>query len=295
MLGNGRVTEWATRRVRSVITGKLSVVLPAFNEAGNIEAVVQRSTTVLEPVVHAFEIIVVNDGSADETGEIIDRLESQDERVRAVHHEHNGGYGSALRSGFAAATGDLIMFMDADRQFDMSDVTALLPFVPHYDVVAGYRIRRSDPLYRRLYAQIFDIAVWVLFGVHMRDVDCAFKIYRGDLIRSMPLTMPGALINTEMLAMARRMGASVVEVGVHHYPRTAGKSSGGSPRVVFRAMGETVRLWLRMRSIDLPQYRSRDDQQRAEGWSGVPRTAIVIAGVALTTLAFAALSVFRRR
>ncbi|CAN5472043.1 hypothetical protein BH23CHL2_BH23CHL2_04100 [soil metagenome] len=273
----------------------LSVVLPAYNEADNIEAVVKRSTTVLEPLDPSFEIIVVNDGSMDDTAAIINRLQREDARVQAVHHERNRGYGSALRTGFDAATGDLIMFMDADRQFDMSDVTALLPYVPHYDIVAGYRIRRNDALYRRLYAQIFDIAVWVLFGVHVRDVDCAFKIYRGDLIRSMPLTMPGALINTEMLAMAKRMGANLVEVGVHHYPRTAGKSSGGSPRVVFRAMGETLRLWLRMRSIDLPAYRDRDDRKRAEGWSGVPRTAVVIVGAALSTITLLAFSVLRRR
>ncbi len=189
-----------------MISGTLSVVLPAFNEAANIDAVVKRSIAVLEPLVPSFEIVVVNDGSSDGTGEIIDALEANDQRVKAVHHERNGGYGSALRSGFAAATGDLIMFMDADRQFDMSDVTALLPFVDHYDLVAGYRIQRNDALYRKLYAKIFDVAVWALFGIHIRDVDCAFKIYRGDFIRAMPLSMPGALINTEMLAMAKSDG-----------------------------------------------------------------------------------------
>ncbi|MEZ4523062.1 MAG: glycosyltransferase family 2 protein [Thermomicrobiales bacterium] len=276
-----------------MISGTLSVVLPAFNEADNIEAVVKRSSQVLEPLVPSFEIIIVNDGSADGTGRIIDRLSDEDDRVRAVHHERNQGYGSALRSGFDAATGDLIMFMDADRQFDMSDITALLPYVPDYDLVAGYRIRRNDALYRKLYARIFDIAVWVLFGVHMRDVDCAFKIYRGELVRAMPLTMPGALINTEMLAMARRMGASVVEVGVHHYPRTAGKSSGGSPRVVFRAMGETIRLWFRMRSIKLPEYRGRVPDEI--GWSGISRTAVLGVGAAVASLALLAVSLFRRR
>ena len=276
-----------------MISGTLSVVLPAYDEAENIEAVVSRSIAVLEPLIESFEIIVVNDGSSDGTAEIIDRLGQQDSRVRPVHHDTNGGYGQALRSGFEAAAGDLIMFMDADRQFDMSDITALLPFVDHYDIVAGYRIDRNDALYRKIYAKIFDIAVWILFGVHVRDVDCAFKIYRGDLIRAMPLSMPGALINTEMLAMAKRMRASLVEVGVHHYPRTAGKSSGGSPRVVFRAMGETIRLWFRMRSIDLPEFRPQEDV--GDGWTGVPRTVVLAAGVALVTVLLFALTVFRRR
>ena len=274
-------------------SGTLSVVLPAYDEAANIEAVVSRSITVLEPLVPSFEIVVVNDGSSDGTAEIINRLGQQDSRVRPIHHDRNGGYGRALRSGFDAARGDLIMFMDADRQFDMSDITALLPFVDQYDIVAGYRIDRNDALYRKIYARIFDIAVWVLFGVHLRDVDCAFKIYRGDLIRAMPLSMPGALINTEMLAMAKRMGASLVEVGVHHYPRTAGKSSGGSPRVVFRAMGETIRLWFRMRSIDLPEFRPQEE--RGDGWSGAPKAFVIAASAAVVSLLALALTVFKRR
>lgn len=226
---------------------KLSLVLPAHNEADNIHAVVSRGLSVLPKIVSGFEIIVVNDGSTDATGEIANQLAEEHEEVKVVHHEVNRGYGSALTSGFDAATGDLIMFMDADRQFDIADITALVPYVPHYDIVAGYRIRRQDPLYRKAYGKLFGIVVWILFGIRMRDVDCAFKIYRADLLKNLMLTAPGALINTEMLARSLRKGATVAQVGVRHYPRIAGKSSGGSPRVVFRAMGETIRLWLDLR------------------------------------------------
>lgn len=226
---------------------KLSLVLPAHNEAANIEAVVTRALDVLPRVVRDVEIIVVNDGSHDQTGAIIDRLAGEHSRVQTVHHPVNRGYGAALTSGFRAATGDSIMFMDADRQFDIADINALLPYVPYYDIVAGYRIQRRDPLYRRLYGKLFGIVVWGLFGVHLRDTDCAFKIYRADLLNTIDLTTSGALINTEMLARSRRRGAMIVEVGVNHYPRFAGESSGGSPRVVFRAMGETMKLWLRLR------------------------------------------------
>src|SRR5690606_6042764 len=114
-------------------------------------------------------------------------------------------------------------------------------------IVAGYRIKRQDPLYRRLYGKMFGLVAWILFGIRMRDVDCAFKIYRADLLKNLMLTAPGALINTEMLARSLRKGATVAQVGVRHSPRLAGKSSGGSPRVVFRAMGETIRLWLDLR------------------------------------------------
>ena len=243
---------------------KLSLVLPAHNEAENIEAVVARALDVLPRLVHDVEIIVVNDGSRDETGPIIDTLAGRHANVHAVHHPLNRGYGAALTSGFRAATGDSIMFMDSDRQFDIADINALLPYVPYYDIVAGYRIQRRDPLYRRLYGKLFGLVVWLLFGVHLRDTDCAFKIYRADLLNTIELTTPGALINTEMLARAKRRGATIVEVGVNHYPRFAGESSGGSPRVVFRAIGETIKLWLRLRrepSGDLPPLHDREERR----------------------------------
>lgn len=269
---------------------KLSLVLPAHNEAENIEPVIQRVLSVLPNVVRDAEIIIVDDGSDDGTGEFADELAARHLQVQVIHHDVNLGYGSALRSGFEAATGDLIMFMDSDRQFDIGDITALLPYVPHYDVVAGYRIRRRDPLYRRVYAKVFDFAVWVFFGIHMRDVDCAFKIYRADLIKAMPLTMPGALINTEMLAFARRMGASLVEVGVSHYPRTAGQQSGGSPRVVLRAMGETMRLWWWLRKAELPELR-----EPVRGTGARTRIAPLAAITGAALVAIAVLILRRRR
>jgi glycosyltransferase involved in cell wall biosynthesis len=229
-----------------MIDAKLSLVLPAYNEEENIEAVVRRATTVLPDVVRDYEVVVVNDGSRDRTPEIIDRLAAENPKVHPVHHEVNRHYGGALRSGFAAATGDLIMFMDSDRQFDIADITALLPYVPHYEIVAGYRIKRQDPAHRLLFAKMFDLAVLILFRLRIHDIDCAFKIYDAELLKSFDLQMPGALINTEMLALAKRRNARIVQVGVHHYPRQAGQASGGSPRVIVRAMGETLRLWWRL-------------------------------------------------
>lgn len=226
---------------------KLSLVLPAHNEAENIEAVVGRASEILPQVVSDYEIIVIDDGSRDGTDAIVDRLVAADPHVRVVRHEVNRGYGAALTSGFEAATGEAVMFMDSDRQFDISDIRALLPYVPHYEVVAGYRIKRRDPYYRLVFAKIFGLSVWVLFGLRMRDIDCAFKIFRGDMLEGIELTTPGALINTELLIRLRQRGASIAQVGVQHYPRPAGESSGGSPKVVFRAMGETIRLWLRLR------------------------------------------------
>lgn len=241
------------------IPGSFSLVLPAYNEEGNIEYVVRQALDVLPQVVDEFEIIVVNDGSRDATPQIIDALAIEDPRVKPVH-QANAGYGGAVKAGFKASIGDYVMFMDADRQFDIKDIHRLTPFVPNYDVVAGFRQERSDPLIRRINAEVFNLAVRILFGVHLRDLDCAFKIFRGDMLRSLDLTTSGALINAEMQAKLRRSGATIEQVGVGHYPRIAGQATGGDPKVILRAMRDILRLWRRMHRYQPPASTRRSER-----------------------------------
>ncbi len=241
----GRLTPIPVR-----FPGSLSLVLPAHNEEANIGIVVEQALAVLPAFSDDFEIIVVDDGSRDGTRAIVESVSVADPRVKLVHHPVNRGYGGALTSGFRASRGDHVMFMDADRQFDLADLALLSPFVDRFDMVAGFRKERHDPFHRRVNAEIFNVAVRILFGVHLRDIDCAFKVLNGDLIRSMDLSAPGALINTEIQAKARRQGATLQQVGVHHYPRVAGTATGGSWRVIARAMWETVILWWRMHRYD---------------------------------------------
>ena len=251
------------------LPGSLTLVLPAFNEEANIKAVVQDALATLPAFVDTYEIVVVDDGSRDRTGEIVARLAATNDRIRLVSHGRNRGYGAALTSGFGASTGDFVMFMDADRQFHIRDLRLLAPFAGEYDIVAGFRMERNDPLHRRVLAEMFNVSVRILFGVHLRDIDCAFKLFRGDLLRGLPLTAPGALINTEIQAKARRQGARLQQVGVHHYPRIAGEATGGSPRVILRAVGETLALWWRMR-----RYRPSQSARRP----GAPSPLTPLAG-----------------
>ena len=241
--------------------GSLSLVLPAHNEEANIRCVVEDALKTLPRFADTFEIVVVNDGSRDATATIVADLAERDGRVKEVTHEQNQGYGAALRSGFGATSGDHVMFMDADRQFDIGDLALLSPFVARYDVVAGFRRERNDPLIRRLNAEVFNVVVRTLFGVHLRDIDCAFKVFRGDQLRSLTLNAPGALINTEMQAKLRRKGATVQQVAVHHYPRIAGTATGGNWRVIVRAMGETLILFADLHQTDA----SDGDQHRSPG------------------------------
>ena len=238
------------------IPGSLSVVLPAHNEAENLPVVVPEVISTLPIFTAKFEVIVVDDGSGDDTAKVLEELSRKHPELCVRRHQVNRGYGAALATGFRATTGDYVMFMDSDRQFSISDLALLSPFVGKFDIVAGFRKERNDPLHRRVFAEIFNVTVRILFGVHMRDIDCAFKVFRGDQIRSLELTAPGALINTEIQAKLRRIGATVEQVGVSHYPRVAGHASGGSLRVILRAMRETVALWWQMRSYMPPAVSS---------------------------------------
>jgi glycosyltransferase involved in cell wall biosynthesis len=233
-----------------MIDGSLSLVLPAHNEAENIAAVIDQAIETLPRFADRFEIIVVDDGSRDSTRCIVEHLAASDARVRVVVHPENRGYGAALRSGFKASTGDWVMIMDSDRQFDLGDLVYLSPLASQYDLVAGYRLHRNDPIHRTIFGKVFKLAMRLTFNVRLRDIDCAFKLMRGDVLRSIPLESDGAMISTELIARWAKVGASWTEVGVHHYPRTAGEQSGGSLRVILRAMRDVPVLWFRLRRED---------------------------------------------
>ena len=229
---------------------EISAVMPAFNEEGNLEQSVGRMAAALTDQARAFEVIVVDDGSQDGTAALLARLKAIHPSLRVVRHPVNRGYGVALRSGFAAARYPWIFLMDADNQFDPADVAVLLAAATDADIVAGYRKRRRDPLPRRLNAWAFFTLVTILFGRLARDVNCAFKLIRRDLLVRMELHSEGALINTEVFVLARQLQARVVEVPVQHYPRTSGRQTGANLRVVFRAFSELLAFKAEMRKVE---------------------------------------------
>jgi len=229
---------------------EISAVMPAYNEEANLEQSVSRMAEALVASARGFEIIVVDDGSQDGTAALLERLKGAHPHLRVVRHPVNRGYGAALRSGFDAARFGWIFVMDADNQFDPADVESLLACAADADIVAGYRKHRRDPPLRRLNAWAFFTMVRLLFGRLVRDVNCAFKLIRRDLIARMALHSEGALINTEMLVLARQLHARVVEVPVRHYPRTAGKQTGANVRVVIRAFRELLAFRAEMRKVE---------------------------------------------
>ncbi|HEU0209946.1 MAG TPA: glycosyltransferase family 2 protein [Candidatus Udaeobacter sp.] len=220
----------------------LSVVFPAFNEEANIRSVVEDAYRTLPTLAAVFEIIVVNDGSRDRTGEICDRLVEEFRDVRVVHHPRNRGYGAALKSGIKLARHDLIFFTDADGQFDLKEAAALLAQTDDYDIVAGYRARRQDPPHRLLFAWGWNILVRLVLGVRIRDIDCAFKVFNRDVFDKVQIQSVGAMVNTEIFAQVSRFGMTVKEMPVSHFPRRHGKPTGGNITVIARAFRELIRI-----------------------------------------------------
>ncbi len=229
---------------------RLSIVLPAFNEAANIESAVAEATAVAARLTEEHEVIVVDDGSSDGTAGLVEALGAEDPRVRLVSHEVNQGYGEALRTGFLSARFDHVFFTDADLQFDMEELERFLPYAGTVDVVAGYRVNRQDPLQRRMNAYAWNFLVRVLFYVPVRDIDCAFKLFSRHALSQVDVRSVGAMVNTELMVRLGRRGASIVEVGVHHRPRRAGQARGASLRVILTAFRELVRLRAELTELD---------------------------------------------
>jgi glycosyltransferase involved in cell wall biosynthesis len=223
---------------------ELSVVLPAFNEEASIERVVRDCVAYLDRKGLDYELLVVNDGSRDRTGEILNRLATELPRLRPQHHPQNRGYGVALRTGFDAAAKRFVFYMDGDGQFDIKELDVILPLATDDDnIVTGYRIERRDPFMRRLNAKLFGgWLVRILLNVRVRDLNCAFKLIPKKVLKAITLESTGALINAELYGRAVRQGFGIKEVGVHHYPRTAGVQTGAHLSVILRAFYDLFRL-----------------------------------------------------
>lgn len=225
----------------------ISVILPALNEAENLRRGLGPTVDALSALGMDWEIVVVDDGSTDDSWAILESWQARDPRVRGIRHRTNLGYGAALRTGFRSARHDRIFFTDADLQFDLRELPLLLEHADEHDIVAGYRRFRRDPAHRRLNAWAWGRLVDTLFGLGVRDVNCAFKLFRREVLEDAIIRSEGAFVNTEILARARASGYSLVQVPVTHYPRTYGDQTGARPRVVLRAFAELGRLYHELR------------------------------------------------
>jgi glycosyltransferase involved in cell wall biosynthesis len=222
----------------------LSVFFPAYNDSGTIASLVIAALQAARSLTPDFEIIIVNDGSADSTAQIADELARTYPEVRVVHHERNRGYGGALRSGFAAATRDLVFYTDGDAQYDPREMTVLWQaLTDNVDLVNGYKISRSDPFHRILIGRVYHHTVKVLFGLQVRDVDCDFRLMRRVIFDRVRLEKNSGVICLEMMKKIQDAGYRIAEVPVHHYHRAHGRSQFFNFRRLFKTGVDVLKLW----------------------------------------------------
>lgn len=218
---------------------RLSLIIPAFNEAAVIRRAIAEAEAALRGLFGRFEILVVDDGGTDGTANAVCESLPESPHTRLIRHATNRGYGAALRTGFEAARFDLIAFTDADCQFDLTELAAMVPLTQRFPVVVGYRADRKDPWRRRFLSRGYNWLARRLLGTRVRDVDCAMKVFRREALANLLPESRGFFVNTEMLTRARQLGCEVAEVPVTHRPRAAGSS-----KVSLREVPRTLRVLL---------------------------------------------------
>jgi glycosyltransferase involved in cell wall biosynthesis len=220
----------------------LTIVLPCLDEEENLPDAVRYATAAATHCALAYEIVIVDDGSADETVAVAAELAARDPRVRLIVHAENCGYGEALRSGIAAARQPWVLLIDADLQFDFGELAGFLPLAPASDLVVGWRILPQAPVGRRVGSALWNRFLRAAFDLPVRDVDCAFRLVRRELLLRLDLRASGALVGAELLAKSRAAGARIAEVPVHHRVRVAGRQARASSRLSTRTLRELAAL-----------------------------------------------------
>jgi glycosyltransferase involved in cell wall biosynthesis len=225
----------------------ISAFFPAYNDGGTIASMVISAMLVLETLTDDYEIIVINDGSSDYTPEILDRLAADYKRVRVIHHPTNQGYGGVLRTGFGAATKDLIFYTDGDAQYDVRDLHRLYPLLTEeVDMVQGYKTKRSDTLIRKIIGRFYHTGMKMLFGLKVRDVDCDFRLMRRQIFDRVKLRHNSGIICVELVKKVQDFGFNIVETGVSHYPRVYGRSQFFRFAHLFRTVKGLLALWFEL-------------------------------------------------
>ena len=230
------------------LINELSVFFPCYNEEKNIKNTIDKTIPVLQKTAKDWEIILVNDGSKDNTAQVLKEIQkSYPQQIKIITHNPNRGYGAALKSGLYNAKYEWIAFTDADGQFDFSEVTKLIEKQQktHADVVIGYYLARQVSKAAIITSKIWELIVFFLFGLHVTDIDCGFKLINKKVVDAIPKLEAerGAFISSEFLIKTKKAGFKIVEIGVHHYPRTEGKATGRSFKVIIKSFSDLFRLW----------------------------------------------------
>lgn len=241
------------KKVRTKKKISISVFFPCYNDADSIALMVKNAQKILKKLTNNFEIIVIDDGSKDESRQILKLLSEEIPQLKLVFHKTNKGYGGALRSGFKTASKELVFYTDGDGQYDVTELACLIPKMSAgIDVVQGYKLKRHDPWYRLIIGTFYHHFSKIVFNLKVKDIDCDFRLIRKKALDSISLTYNSGVICVEMVKKLQNQGSKFVEIGVHHYPRLHGQSQFFNYRRISKTLRELFKLWWKL--IILKQY-----------------------------------------
>jgi glycosyltransferase involved in cell wall biosynthesis len=247
----------------------ISLFFPAYHDEDNIARVVHDALEVLQALEVPFDITLIEDGSPDRTGEVCDRLAAaHPELIAVVHHQRNLGYGCTLREGFQQARREWVFYSDGDYQYDLDELRKFWALASFTDAVVGFRIRKQYSFYRKCTSFCYNLLLRMLFDVPLRDVDCAFKLMKREIFDHLDIDSRDAFIDAEIMIKTRLLGYQITEVGVHHYRRDCGLSTGAKPSVILRTLREIYRYWrqlVRSRQEGIPAIALRSSRRPGEG------------------------------
>lgn len=222
----------------------ISVFFPAYNDAATIGKLVNNAIAALESLKNDYEIIIVNDGSSDNTKEVLDGLKEKNNRIKAIHHLRNRGYGGALKVGFANCTKDLIFYTDGDGQYDARELPRLFSLMKdNVDMVNGYKTHRADPLYRIVMGRLYYWIVRLAFRLKLKDITCDFRLMRRSIFDKIKLESDSGAVCIEMMKKIQNSGYRILEVPIQHYPRTHGKSQFFNLSNLLKTALELTKFW----------------------------------------------------
>lgn len=226
----------------------LSLFFPCYNEENNVEPSVLSALKVLKDVADCFEIIIINDGSSDNTKTVAENLAGIYKEVRVISHAKNRGYGGAVKTGFSNAKYEWTFFTDGDLQFDLGQLKTFIKYTDDYNIIIGYRKNRAEGLRRALIARSFKKLVDMLFKLGVEDIDCAFKLINTGAVRKIDLTCEGAFVSVELLYKLKKQGFSFKELPVDHYNRKSGEATGNNLKVGIRQIADTLKFYFHLKT-----------------------------------------------
>jgi len=225
----------------------LSVFFPVYNEEANLEILVEQALRIIPSLASRYELLIINDGSTDDSLKIANKLASKYEQVRVFSHETNKGYGEVLKTGIKNSQYEWIFWTDSDLQFDLSELANFVKETDNYKIILGYRKKRAEGFRRHLNASLFGIYIDLLFRIHVKDIDCAFKLIQADLLKNLELTSGSAFTSAEILYRLKKKKLKFKEIAVNHYPRIYGQATGANLKVIIKACYEALRTYLQIK------------------------------------------------